>query len=98
MLAFLDEHPDRCIQVRYEALTEQPEAALQPVFDFLGEPWDPSVLDYASREHHMGLEDPDVRRRRRIEPNSGRSAAWPSEVREAVRLACEPALSALGYQ
>lgn len=97
MLAFLDEHPDRCIQVRYEGLTERPEVALPPVFEFLEEPWDPSVLDYASHEHHGGLEDPDVRRRRRIEPNSGRSAAWPTEVQEAVRRACEPALSALGY-
>ncbi len=95
--AFREAHPQACSRVRYEDLTEHPEACLRGMFEFLGEPWDPSVLDYDRALHHRGFEDPDVRRRRRIEPNSGRSAAWPEEVRRAVAEACEPMRSILGY-
>jgi hypothetical protein len=95
--AFRAAHPDACHRIRYEDLTERPEACLRPMFDFLGEPWEPSVMDYDRVPHHKGFEDPDVRRRRRIEPNSGNSAAWPEETRRAVAEACEPMLSLLGY-
>jgi hypothetical protein len=55
------------------------------------------VLDYASVQHHAGIEDPDVGRRKRIVANSGKSLAWPAELRAKVREACEPELSELGY-
>jgi protein-tyrosine sulfotransferase len=95
--AFRLDHPDACLRIRYEDLTERPEETLQAMFEFLGETWDPSVLDYNSAPHHSGFEDPDVRRRRTIEPNSGRADAWPDDVRVAVAAACEPSLSKLGY-
>jgi hypothetical protein len=95
--SFQAEHPEACLRLRYEDLTERPEETLRPVFAFIGESWQPSVLDYGRFPHHEGLEDPDVRRRRRIEPNSGRSREWPPDTLEAVRDACEPLLSALGY-
>ncbi len=95
--AFRQAHPEACFRLRYEDLTTQPEATLRPMFDFLGEPWDPSVLEYDRFEHHSGFEDPDVKRRRGIEPNSGRAAAWPADLQRAVGAACEPALTTLGY-
>ena len=89
--------PDVCFRLRYEDLTRDPESSLQPMFEFLDEPWEPDVMDYGRFTHHRGFEDPDVRRRRRIEVNSGRYLAWPSEVQDLVRQACEPLLTELGY-
>jgi hypothetical protein len=91
-------HPDGCFVLRYEELTTRPEGTLRPMFEFLGERWEPEVLEYHRFEHHRGMEDPDVHRRTRIEPNSGRYRAWPDERQRAVREACEPLLSELGYE
>jgi protein-tyrosine sulfotransferase len=95
--AFRLEHPDASHALRYEELTTDTEGVLRSMFDFLAEPWDPRVLDYQRLPHHVGFEDPDVRARQRIEPNSGRFLAWPPEERRRVSEACEPMLSRLGY-
>jgi hypothetical protein len=95
--AFRVTRPGDCFQLRYESLTEDPAAILEAMFAFLGETWEADVLNYNAFPHHSGIEDPDVRRRREIEPNSGKHAAWPDEVQRAVRAACEPMLSQLGY-
>ncbi len=89
---------ESCFSLRYEELTEDPEPTLKKMFAFLGEPWEAEVMEYGRFEHHRGVEDPDVRRRRRIEPNSGRYRHWPPSVQDAVRHACEPMLSHLNYQ
>ena len=94
--AFRRTGAERCHVLTYEALTVDPIPTLQAMFEFLGEPWDDRVLDYQRFPHHRGIEDPDVRRRRSIEPNSGKSR-WPEDVQRLVREACEPMLSALGY-
>jgi hypothetical protein len=96
--AFRAAWPEGCIQVRYEELTTDPAASLQPLFAFVGEPWEPGVMEYQRFPHHRGFEDPEVRRRSRIKPNSGRYRAWPTPVQAAVREACEPVLSQLGYE
>jgi hypothetical protein len=97
ILDFTAAHPEACARITYEALTHDPGVTLEPVFSFLGVAWDPVVLDYASVKHHAGVEDPDVARMKRIVPNSGKSSAWPAELRAKVREACEPELSELGY-
>jgi len=97
ILAFEAAHPAACIRIRYEELTTEPEATLRPVFAFLGEPWNATVLSYADAPHHAGIEDPDVAKRSAIEPNSGRHAAWPPEVVSAVGAVCAPLLTRLGY-
>jgi hypothetical protein len=96
--AFRLEHPDATHVVRYEELTTDPERVLRSMFGFLGEGWDPRVLDYQRFPHHAGFEDPDVRTRERIEPNSGRWRAWSPDERRRVAEACEPMLSRLGYR
>jgi hypothetical protein len=97
ILAFEASHPSACTRLRYEDLTTDPEATLRPVFAFLGEAWDPTVLSYAQVPHHAGVEDPDVAKRSAIEPNSGRHMAWPPEVRTTVGGVCGPLLARLGY-
>jgi hypothetical protein len=95
---FLTANPDACFQLRYEQLTTDPAGSLEPMFAFLGEPWEPDVIDYQRFPHHAGFEDPEVRRRRRIESNSGRYLAWPADVQAVVKQECEPTLSRLGYR
>jgi protein-tyrosine sulfotransferase len=97
MLAFEARHPDACHRLRYEDLTAAPAEVLEPMFAFLGEPWDPTVIDYAALPHHAGVEDPDVARRTAIEPNAGKHRAWPADVRRAVEAICSPLMDRLGY-
>jgi hypothetical protein len=96
--AFIEAQADSTHLIRYEDLTTQPEPTLQSMFEFLGERWERKVLEYNEFPHHSGLEDPDVKRRRRIVPNSGRYRSWPYPVQEAVRKACQPVLGDLGYE
>ena len=95
---FRAERPDAGHVIRYEELTTQPEGALKPLFDFLGEPWEPEVIDYDRFPHHSGFGDPDVKRRKTVEPNSGKYRTWPEDTQAAVREACGPMLAALGYE
>jgi len=39
-------HPDRVMCLRYEELVAAPEEALKPVFEWLGEPWEPECLSF----------------------------------------------------
>jgi hypothetical protein len=94
---FQREHPEACYAVRYEDLTSHPEPTLIPMFEWLGEPWEPEVMRYGRFPHDAGFEDPDVRRRSRVVPNSGKFREWPPEVQRMVREVCEPMLSRLGY-
>ncbi len=91
-------HDEACFQIRYEDLTSDPEGTLRPLFSFLGEPWERAVMDYARFQHHGGYGDPDAKRRRRIEANSGKYREWPPETQALVKEACEPTLSLLGYE
>ena len=42
---------DRFLQLRYEELVADPETQGRRLFAFLGEPWDPTVLDFDPRDH-----------------------------------------------
>jgi hypothetical protein len=47
--------PGRYQELRYEALVAEPEAQLRDLFAFLGEAWDPAVLEF-DRAQHDGTE------------------------------------------
>ena len=42
---------DRFLELRYERLVADPEAEARRLFDFLGEAWQPEVLDFDPAEH-----------------------------------------------
>jgi len=46
----------RYCELRYETLIAQPEPVLRSLFEFLGEPWEPAVLDYHRHDHSLGNE------------------------------------------
>lgn len=53
-------NPDRYLEVHYEKLVADPEQVMRRVLTFLGEPWDPRVLD-SSSDNQEATGDPQVR-------------------------------------
>ena len=45
LLDFERKLPGRTFRLRYEDITANPEAALEPLFRFLGVSWDPGLLE-----------------------------------------------------
>jgi hypothetical protein len=45
--------PDRYTELRYEAVVDDTEKALRPLFDYLGEEWEPAVLEYNKQKHDV---------------------------------------------
>jgi hypothetical protein len=43
--------PERFLELRYEELVADPEAEARRLFDFLGEAWDPAVIEFDPAEH-----------------------------------------------
>jgi len=90
------EHPDICHTVRYEDLTQNPEETVKGVLEFIGEDWEPEILDYSAFVHD-GPGDRKSRERAKIEPNSGKYLTWESEKRLAMAAFMNDELRALGY-
>lgn len=71
----------RAISLTYETLVSEPEQQIRRVCDFLAEPYEPAMLDYAAQEHDMPryeVGSRDVRSRPRIDASSvGR---WKGEL------------------
>jgi len=49
--------PDRYLEIRYEDLIEHPEAVMRHVMAFLGECWEPGLIDHIQAEPSVMLED-----------------------------------------
>lgn len=99
LLAFRDAHPDRCHVIRYEALVEDPEPTLRPIFRFLSEPWEPEVLRFHEKphDHWIGLQDGEAAESRGFLRRSERWRSLPAERVEAMLRECGAMLDALGY-
>jgi hypothetical protein len=97
MIDFERRHPDRCHRIRYEDYAKEPELHLPAVFQFLGERWEPSVLDYHKTSHDFGLQDHKIETARGFKPKVNTYRHWDrDEIAEAARMAA-PVLEQLGY-
>lgn len=96
-IRFAAAHPDICHTIRYEQLCADPAAVLKPMFEFIGEPWEPAVMDVHSRPHDLGVGDLKVYRWDQIRPNSNKYRHRPADELERARAAAEPLMSQLGY-
>ena len=99
LLAFEEQHRERCIQVRYEQLCAEPERELRRVFEFLDEPFENQVLEFHQHPHDqwIGLQDGKAARSSGFEVNSG---IWRNEDPDLVsgmRRAAGEMLQRLGY-
>jgi len=52
---------DRYTEIRFENLVGDTEGTLRPLFAWLGEEWDPCVLEYDRHEHDEGPRNPRIR-------------------------------------
>ena len=83
LLDFEAANPQKCHRIWYEKLCEQPEEVLRPLFEFLGEPWEPEVLEFYRFQHDFGFEDSIIRTRRGFTLSSGPTT--PGSRRSSTR-------------
>ncbi len=97
--AFAKRHADNAIVLKYEDLTVQPAETMARVMAFLGEQWDPALMDRAlEKREDLGLGDWKTYGRQSVDPSS--VARWKGKPPDAVsRLAviCNPTLTLCGY-
>lgn len=86
-------------EIRYEALTSKPEPVLRALFEFLGEPWEPGVLDHHRHEHALGAESSTEAVKRPIYTSA--AGRWQRDLtpaqRNAVKQEAGATLIELGY-
>jgi hypothetical protein len=96
-LAFARQFPCRCFRLYYEDLVQNPEQTLRAVFNFLGEPWEPAVLEYDRLEHNFGAEDPVAWGMRGFNLNWGSFRALKTQQLETVVPILRDVSAQLGY-
>lgn len=97
MMAYEAAHPKQCFRIRYEDYAVDPAKHLPPLFEFLGEPWEPSVMDFMDKPHDYGLQDHKILETNTFVPNVGGYRLWSDdELSRAKEIAAET-LAQLGY-
>lgn len=97
MLAFQQAHPAQCFELRYEQFSSQPEIYLPPLFEFLGEEWDPEVLNFANKPHDFGLQDTKILKSSGFAPNTGLFHDWPERELAHAWAIVGQTMQKLGY-
>lgn len=69
-LAFQAAHPDRYYRIVYEKLVRSPADEVHRLMEWLGEKTEAAQLDFNSKEHQPGLEDPKISRTQGVHPAS----------------------------
>lgn len=98
MLAFEAAHSGQTLRLRYEDFVLNPQDTLPPVFEFLGVPWEPAVLDFAEHPHDQGLQDHKIRGTRGFQPRIHTWRTWPKPLLETVESEIREVMEALGYR
>ena len=97
MLAFEAAHPMQCIRIRYEDYAGDPATQLPPLFDAIGETWEPEVLEFQKQAHDFGLQDHTINETRGFKPNIGSYKQWPQAEIDASGEVAGDMLKTLGY-
>lgn len=98
---FYELNQERCLLVRYEELVTRPEPMARRIFEFLGEPWHPTLFEDMQRlDHHGRLGDNKILAMGGAKIDPHRRERWkswpPALVRQLGRMA-DPTLVRLGY-
>jgi hypothetical protein len=98
LLAFRRAAPERTHLLRYDALIADPEREIARALAFLGEPFEPAVLDFNRFAHDAGLEDHVVSSTWRVEDERGKHRALPSALQARLWTVVRETMLALGYE
>ncbi len=95
-----ERHPDSALALRYEDLIANPEATLSHLFDFLGQEWDPQLLQHAlGKTEIAGLGDWKTYAARELKNDSiERWKRLPEETVARLSPIVNPTLLACGYE
>ena len=97
MLEFEETHADQCHRIYYEKYAADPKKHLPPLFEFLGEPWEPQVLKFNEQQHDFGLQDDIIAATKTFKPRIGNYKSWDKEELDgAMQFAATP-LGKLGF-
>jgi len=100
LMDFCERNEGRCLLVRYEDLVTRPEPEAQRIFEFLGEPWSPTLFaDMQRQDHHPALGDNKILATGgRIDPSRReRWKSWPPALVRQLGRDADPTLVRLGY-
>jgi len=86
MRAFEAAVPERCARIVYRQLCEDPASVLSSAMAHVGLAFDPDMLEFGSKNHNFGTEDPVFRGKPTIEMSQ---SAWQSWSPAQMRLARE---------
>lgn len=91
--------PERTTVVRYEDLVADTEATLTAMFDYLGEEFDPSMVEQIFKtEHDDGFQFGGIKGRDSIESHRvGKWRSWPERKQQALWEMVEPVARHFGY-
>ena len=91
MRRFADANPGRCAELRYARLCADPAGEFTPALAHLGLEWHPDMLEFGTKEHNFGTEDPLVRGQKSIRPSSGAWKSWSEAERKRALDIIDPA-------
>ncbi|NNE91112.1 MAG: sulfotransferase [Verrucomicrobiales bacterium] len=97
MLAF-EESDFPTHRLRYEDMCTDPEGVFRPIFDFLDEPWEDSVLEFYDSDHDKGNEDGRASATRGFVVSKSNYNSWPEDLKTQCWEIVEPVASRLGYE
>lgn len=97
MLEFEDRNPEQIFRVLYEELCERPEAILRPLFGFLGEDWEPAVLEFHRHPHDNGREHGRLAGTCGFEARRDHYRSWDRDLAARCLEIARPVLERLGY-
>jgi hypothetical protein len=99
MLAFAGTHRERVHEFKYEDFVQAPEQVGRQIFAFLGEPWEPQVLEHYKHEHDVGgLEDSIASASIGFRPSMKNYLELPAAAVEGMKREAGEVLERLGYQ
>lgn len=98
MLHFEQRHRERVFKLRYEEFVEAPENVTRKLLEFVGEPWEPQVLEFHKHEHDTGfLEDPIASMSKGFQPSMKNYEKLPTQLVQGMRREAQAMLQQLGY-
>ncbi len=98
LLDFKKKVGDRMHLIKYEDLTLRPEETLKQVFQFIGEDWEKTVMEYNSFSHDEGFGDEKTNEFKSIKGNTGNYKKWDFSLQKKLYQEARECFEQFGYE